>query len=587
MWERVRGLDLPAQRRPERAVSGGPPTAATPGRSSTSGLPTGSQRRPHRPEPLRRPARRALRHLRRRHRLLRGRLQVHQRRRHAGPATNDGALGSMFSTYGWWFGNIRVRSRPTRTTSSSWACPCTARTNGGASWCETGGNMHVDHHALDFCPEPAGPRLRRATTAASTARPTAAAPGPSSSTSPPTSSTPSAIDYLQRPSASTAAPRTTARCARLTGSTDDWETHLRRRRLRDRWSTPPTATSSTASTSTATSTSPPTAGPASTGPATASIAATASTGTRPTSWIPAIPTSCYYGTNRVYRSDDGAGNWTAISRRPHRRRPGRATWAPSPPSPWRPRRRPSSYDRHRRRPRLGLPAPGGGLWIGISTRPAQALGHPRARSIPPTSEIVYVTFSGLRWDEPHRPRLSSQRSTAAATWERHHRRPARGAGQRHPRGSRLARACSTWAPTSALLHQDTGGELAGAGREPAADAGPRPQAAPAHPHPGRRHARPQHVHRLGGRHPHAGRRRAGARGRRPARHAQPLQSADRAELRPGPGGRGRRWRSISARGERLATLHAGRLEAGTPRGALGRRATRPAAAWPAASTWPG
>ncbi|MBD3237559.1 MAG: T9SS type A sorting domain-containing protein [Candidatus Eisenbacteria bacterium] len=65
--------------------------------------------------------------------------------------TNDGALGNLYSSYGWWFGNIRVDpSDPDNVLALG--LPCYRSTNGGASWSETGPNMHVDHHGMAFAP---------------------------------------------------------------------------------------------------------------------------------------------------------------------------------------------------------------------------------------------------------------------------------------------------------------------------------------------------------------------------------------------------------------------------------------------------
>jgi len=65
--------------------------------------------------------------------------------------TNDGALGSMYSSYGWWFGNIRVDpSDPNRVLALG--LYCYRSTNGGSSWSEVGSNMHVDHHGMAFAP---------------------------------------------------------------------------------------------------------------------------------------------------------------------------------------------------------------------------------------------------------------------------------------------------------------------------------------------------------------------------------------------------------------------------------------------------
>ncbi len=64
---------------------------------------------------------------------------------------NDGALNSVFSSFGWWFGNIRVHPNdPNRV----WVLgvPLYRSTNGGSSWSDVSGSMHVDHHAMEFGP---------------------------------------------------------------------------------------------------------------------------------------------------------------------------------------------------------------------------------------------------------------------------------------------------------------------------------------------------------------------------------------------------------------------------------------------------
>ncbi len=64
--------------------------------------------------------------------------------------TNDAALSGMYSDFGWYFGNIRVDpSNPNNVFALG--VPMVRSTNGGSSWFEEGGNMHVDHHALAFC----------------------------------------------------------------------------------------------------------------------------------------------------------------------------------------------------------------------------------------------------------------------------------------------------------------------------------------------------------------------------------------------------------------------------------------------------
>jgi photosystem II stability/assembly factor-like uncharacterized protein len=63
--------------------------------------------------------------------------------------TNDGALSSVYSSYGWWFGNVRIHpADPNRIFVLG--LDFYRSTNGGSTWSETSGGMHVDHHALEF-----------------------------------------------------------------------------------------------------------------------------------------------------------------------------------------------------------------------------------------------------------------------------------------------------------------------------------------------------------------------------------------------------------------------------------------------------
>jgi len=63
--------------------------------------------------------------------------------------TSDGALGNLYSSYGWWFGNLRVdptdANRVFVLGLEYWRT-----TNGGGSWSNVGSSMHVDHHAQAF-----------------------------------------------------------------------------------------------------------------------------------------------------------------------------------------------------------------------------------------------------------------------------------------------------------------------------------------------------------------------------------------------------------------------------------------------------
>lgn len=65
---------------------------------------------------------------------------------------NDESLTDAYSNFGWYFGNIRVRPDDE---DMVFVLGVTAHrsTNGGASWEEIAGNVHVDHHALWFDPQ--------------------------------------------------------------------------------------------------------------------------------------------------------------------------------------------------------------------------------------------------------------------------------------------------------------------------------------------------------------------------------------------------------------------------------------------------
>ncbi|MHC4428127.1 MAG: WD40/YVTN/BNR-like repeat-containing protein, partial [Planctomycetota bacterium] len=65
--------------------------------------------------------------------------------------TNDGSLSSAFASYGWWFGNVRTHPVDPDTIFVL-GLNFYRSTNGGGSYSNTSGGMHVDHHGLDFGP---------------------------------------------------------------------------------------------------------------------------------------------------------------------------------------------------------------------------------------------------------------------------------------------------------------------------------------------------------------------------------------------------------------------------------------------------
>ena len=60
---------------------------------------------------------------------------------------NDGALGNLYSSFGWYFGNIYV-DPSNENTVYVLGVPMYKTTNGGSSWSTVGNDMHVDHHAI-------------------------------------------------------------------------------------------------------------------------------------------------------------------------------------------------------------------------------------------------------------------------------------------------------------------------------------------------------------------------------------------------------------------------------------------------------
>ncbi|MCB1059672.1 MAG: T9SS type A sorting domain-containing protein [Calditrichaeota bacterium] len=66
--------------------------------------------------------------------------------------TNDSVLESMYSNFGWYFGNIRVRPDDENVVFVL-GVSLNRSSNGGASWTEIGEDVHVDHHALWFDPQ--------------------------------------------------------------------------------------------------------------------------------------------------------------------------------------------------------------------------------------------------------------------------------------------------------------------------------------------------------------------------------------------------------------------------------------------------
>jgi photosystem II stability/assembly factor-like uncharacterized protein len=60
---------------------------------------------------------------------------------------SDGALSDLYSSFGWYFGQIRVDPANANRVFVL-GVPIYRSTNGGGNWSDVNGSMHVDHHAL-------------------------------------------------------------------------------------------------------------------------------------------------------------------------------------------------------------------------------------------------------------------------------------------------------------------------------------------------------------------------------------------------------------------------------------------------------
>ncbi len=65
--------------------------------------------------------------------------------------TNDGVLSNLFSSFGWWFGNIRVDPSNSNNVFVL-GLDNYKTTNGGNSWFNTSGGIHVDQHGMYIHP---------------------------------------------------------------------------------------------------------------------------------------------------------------------------------------------------------------------------------------------------------------------------------------------------------------------------------------------------------------------------------------------------------------------------------------------------
>jgi photosystem II stability/assembly factor-like uncharacterized protein len=67
--------------------------------------------------------------------------------------TNDGSLSAAYASYGWWFGNVRTHPVDADMIYVL-GLQFYRSTDGGSSYQNVSGGMHVDHHGLEFGPGP-------------------------------------------------------------------------------------------------------------------------------------------------------------------------------------------------------------------------------------------------------------------------------------------------------------------------------------------------------------------------------------------------------------------------------------------------
>lgn len=307
-------------------------------------------------------------------------------------ATNDGALSGMYSSYGWWFGNIRVDpSNPNNVIALG--LYAYRSSTGGSSWSQTGSNMHVDHHALAFAPSSPGRAyegndggLYRSNNGGSTW---------SKLYDQPTSQFYAiAVDY-QNPERLMGGTQDDGTLRTATGALDDWS---------DIYGgdgfyclVDPTNSNVLYAESQYGYFGKSTNGGGSFSGATSGI----NSGDR-TNWStpvvmdPSDHQRLYYGTYRVYRSTNAAGSWTAISGdlTDGNHGGGFGTITTLAVAPGDPDLILAGTDDGR----VWLTANGGGAWQPVdATLPRRWVT--RVAVDPSDTQVLYVTYSGLRWEE--------------------------------------------------------------------------------------------------------------------------------------------------------------------------------------------
>jgi len=305
---------------------------------------------------------------------------------------NDGALSGIYSSYGWWFGNIRVDPSNANNVIAL-GLYAYRSTTGGASWSETGSSMHVDHHALAFCPslptrvyEGNDGGLYRSTNSGSTW---------TKLYDQPTSQFYAiAVDNLN-PQRLYGGTQDCGTLRTWTGATDDWEEIYGG----DGFYTlvDPTNSNTIYAEYQYGGLGKSTNGGASFSDATSGI----NSGDRrnwstPVVFDPATPQRLYYGTYRLYRSTNGAGSWSSISGDltdgNHGGSFGTITTIAVAPQ-----------DANlilvgTDDGRVRLTTNGGGLWTAVDAALPRRWVT-RVAVDPTDSQVLYATYSGLRWEE--------------------------------------------------------------------------------------------------------------------------------------------------------------------------------------------
>ncbi len=307
-------------------------------------------------------------------------------------AVNDGGLSNMYSSFGWWFGNIRVDPADANHVIAL-GLPAYRSTNGGGSWSETGSNMHVDHHALAFSPSLPG-RVYEGNDGGIYRSDNGCSSWSKLYDQPTSQFYAIGIDHLN-PQRLYGGTQDNGTLRTWTGATDDWE----RIYGGDGFYTLVDPTNSNVIYAEyqygglAKSTN----GGGNFNPATSGI----NSGDRrnwstPVVMDPGDHETLYYGTYRVYRSTNAAGNWNAISTDltggNHGANFGTITTIAVAPSDA------SVLAAGTDDGRVWVSADGGGDWTRVDAQLPERWVT-RVAFDPADAALLYVSFSGLRWDE--------------------------------------------------------------------------------------------------------------------------------------------------------------------------------------------